>query len=105
MKRVVCSIAVIVLAGLALTGLAESNKPPSTDAVEFAQQTSDLLLATLVAALGQEFNETTVANVEQGKHSIGLIFDNNNPNMRLVGTFSPLDDNNRPQDSFENEAL
>lgn len=105
MKRVVCSIALIVLAGLALTGLAESNKPPSPEAVTFAQQTSDLLTATLVAALLQEFDETTPANVEQGKDSISLVFDNHNPNMRLVGTFGPLDPNNRPQDSFEAEAL
>src|SRR5436190_21537981 len=38
--------------------------PPATDS---AQKTSDLMLNTLFAALGQEFAETTAENVELGK--------------------------------------
>jgi len=105
MKRVMIVSAAVVLIGLALTVFAETNKPPSDSAVQFAQQTSDLLLATLFAALIQEFDETTPENVQQGIQSISLVFDDKNPNMRLVGTFQPLRANDVPQDSFENTAL
>jgi hypothetical protein len=37
-----------------------------------AQRISDLLRATLLAALTQEFDETTVDSVEEGKQSIAL---------------------------------
>jgi len=105
MKRVTCLIAVCILAGLVLTGLAETNKPPSQSAIDFAKQTSNLLTATIFGALIQEFNETNLDNVEQGIQSIGLVFDDKNPNMRLVGTFQPLSANDYPQDSFEYTAL
>ena len=63
------------------------------------------MLATVVAALLQEFAETTPANVEEGKHSISLIFDDRNESMRLVGELEPLRDNDVPQDQFELTAL
>jgi hypothetical protein len=63
------------------------------------------LKATLIAALLQEFAETTPANVPQGIQSIGLIFNDRNTNMRLVGTLQPLSRNDVPQDSFEETAL
>lgn len=87
------------------TAAVRADVPPTTEQVEFAQRTSNLMLATLVAALLQEFAETTPANVEEGKRSISLIFNDRNDDMRLVGTFEPLRDNDVPQDSFESAAL
>jgi hypothetical protein len=87
-------------------GLAPGNDQlPSDEAVAFAQRTSDLLLATLFAALTQEFDETTPDNVEEGKVSIGLVFSDSHTHFRLVGTFAPLRENDRPQDPFERRAL
>jgi len=65
------------------------------------------MLNELVAALFQEFDETTVANVEQGKLAISLIFNDANRDMRLVGTFAPLlgGNNDLPSDAFEEMAL
>jgi hypothetical protein len=80
------------------------NIPPTIGQIEFAQQTSDLMLNTLFAALTQEFNETKPENVEQGKHSISLIFNDKNKDMRLVGTVGPLRESDRPSDSFERQA-
>lgn len=83
----------------------QRHRPPSNDAVAFAQRTSDLLLATLFAALTQEFDETTPANVEEGKKSISLVFSDAHSNFRLVGKLDPLRENDRPQDKFERQAL
>lgn len=91
--------------GVGLTASAhDADGPPSSEQIAFAQRTSDLLLATLFAALTQEFDETTVDNVEEGKRSISLVFNNRNDDMRLVGTFQPLQSHNRPSDSFERKA-
>ena len=90
---------------LTLTTGAHADSPPTPQQVQFAQRTSDLMLATLFAALLQEFAETTPANVEEGKHSISLIFNDKNDDMRLVGTLQPLRPNDAPQDSFERAAL
>ena len=84
---------------------ARADSRPGAAAVIVAQKTSDLMLATLFAALLQEFAETTPANADEGKASISLIFDNANKSMRLVGEKSPLMANDRPQDSFERTAL
>jgi hypothetical protein len=90
----------------AFNAIADSgHNPPSQEQVAFAQRTSDLLLATLVAALTQEFDETTPDNVEEGKRSISLMFNDGNEDMRLVGTFGPLRENDRPRDAFERVAL
>jgi hypothetical protein len=92
--------------GPAPTATADSgHKPPSDEQVAFAQRTSDLLLATLFAALTQEFDETTPDNVKEGKRSISLVFNDGNEDMRLVGTFGPLRENDRPRDNFERVAL
>jgi len=94
-----------LLTGLGLTAIAhDEDNSPSSKQIAFAQRTSDLLLATLFAALTQEFDETTVDNVEEGKQSISLVFNNRNKDMRLVGTFGPLQANNRPRDAFERTA-
>jgi hypothetical protein len=78
--------------------------PPTNERIAFAQQTSDLMVNTLFAALTQEFDETTAANVEQGKQSISLIFNDKNKDMRLVGDIVPLRENDRPSDNFERQA-
>jgi hypothetical protein len=95
-----CFVAVILL-----SPVAHADGPPDAQQVQSAQKTSDLMLATLFAALLQEFAETTPANVEEGKKSISLIFDDQNDSMRLVGRFAPLRFNDVPQDSFEQTAL
>src|SRR3954469_9402182 len=108
----------LIAAGLiAVTGLGISIGPthtaiaddppgrPSDSQVAFAKRASDLMLATLFAALTQEFDETTPANVEEGKRSISLMFNDRNDDMRLVGTLDPLRENDRPRDSFERAAL
>jgi hypothetical protein len=105
-RLLVCGIAAGSLAAaLTLGTTAYADDKPNPPAVLSAQKTSDLLLATLFAALGQEFAETTPDNVEHGKKSISLIFNDSNRDMRLVGTLNPLRVNDVPQDSFETTAL
>ena len=71
-------LAAVMLGCLAMfasfTTMIRADTPPDPQQVQFAQRTSDLMLATLFAALLQEFAETTPANVEEGKKSISLIF-------------------------------
>jgi hypothetical protein len=95
----------VFVIGVGFTTIARGYDYPLASAkVEFAKQTSDLMLNTLFAALTQEFNETTPSNVEQGNHSISLIFNDQNKDMRLVGTVGPLRESDRPSDSFERQA-
>ena len=95
----------LLTAVLVATAAVRADVPPTTEQVQFAQRTSNLMLQTLFAALLQEFAETTPANVEEGKQSISLIFNDRNDDMRLVGTLDPLRDNDVPQDAFEATAL
>lgn len=105
-KPVIFLTLITALAGLAAGMDAKADEdPPSAEAVAFAQRTSDLMTNTVVAALLQEINETTVDNVQEGNLSIGLVFDDANPSMRLVGTLDPLSENDRPRDDFEEDAL
>ncbi len=104
-------IATVLAIGLGVstisTGFAydfNRSKPPSQQQVAFAERTGELMFQTLLAALLQEFKETTDANVEEGKHSISLIFNDKNRDMRLVGTREPLRENDRPKDDFERRA-
>jgi len=92
---------------LAVVPMASADRRPSDDQIAFAERVSDLMLNELVAALFQEFNETTPDNVAEGKQAISLIFDDGNRNMRLIGTFAPLQggNNDRPSDRFERQAL
>ena len=85
--------------------IVRADTPPTPAQIQFAQTSSDLMLATLFAALLQEFAETTPANVEEGKHSISLVFDDRNESMRLVGEVQPLRDSDLPRDPFEVTAL
>jgi hypothetical protein len=108
-QQLLYRIAVIGLAtalGGAVIVRASHDRPPSDREVAFAQQVSDLLLNELVAALFQEFNETTAQNVEHGKQAISLIFNDLNRDIRLVGRFVPQGgDNARPDGAFERRAL
>ena len=105
MKRVIALVLLLTVAGVA--GFGRTDHSPSNEEVAFAQRTSDLLLNELLAALFQEFNETTPHNVEEGKQAISLIFNDDNKDMRLVGAFDPLlgGDNDLPRDAFEEAAL
>jgi hypothetical protein len=105
-KLVLSGIFVLMLVtGFGLAAIADaSDIPPTTEQVAFAEQTNNLMLNTLFAALTQEFDETTPDNVEQGKQSISLIFNDHNNDMRLVGTLDPLRENDRPRDNFERKA-
>jgi hypothetical protein len=80
-------IAAFALVFASSVGLAQQQRvrPPSDEAVAFAQRTSDLLLATLFAALTQEFDETTPANVEEGSRSISLVFSDSHSNFGWSG--------------------
>ncbi len=104
-KLVVGVAFLLTVAGGAGVGLADDS--PSDESIAFAQRTSDLMLNELVAALFQEFNETTPNNVEEGKQAISLIFNNSNRDMRLIGAFPPLRGglNDLPSDSFEQKSL
>jgi hypothetical protein len=86
---------------------ASDDNRPSSRQIEFAQQVSDLMVNEIVAALFQEFDETTPQNVEHGKQAISLIFNDLNRDMRLIGAFGPLlgGANDRPSDRFEQNAL
>ena len=96
----------LVALGLATIAYAHDDDMPSSAQIAAAQDVSALLANEVVAALFQEFNETTAANVEHGKQAISLIFNNRNKDIRLIGTFEPQGGaNNRPSDSFENAAL
>lgn len=106
-NKIVCGLAIAGVAGvLCLSAMAHADDatPPPTAAVTAAQETSNLMLATLFAALTQEFKETTPANANEGKDSISLIF-GQNPNMRLVGNVGPLNPDDKPKDAFETLAL
>lgn len=105
-RLVVCGILVTGAAsGLGLAAMADENaSPPSGEQVASAQRTSDLMLATLFAALTKEFDETTVENAAEGKRSISLVFNDHNEDMRLVGAHEPIQENNLPSDAFERKA-
>ena len=93
---------------LSVGGLAlADNDPPTDEQVAFAKDVYGLMFNEVVAALFTEFNETTPGNVEHGKLSISLIFNNSNRDMRLVGAFGPLlgGSNDLPSDAFEAKAL
>jgi len=106
MTRAFLAVALGYLVAFAsLVTTVRADSAPTQAQVAFAERTSDLMLQTLFAALLQEFAETTPANVEEGKHSISLIFHDRNDHMRLVGELEPLRDNDVPQDRFEESAL
>src|SRR3954468_16539610 len=97
------------MAGVCAIGVAaeahHADHSPADAAVETARETSDLMTNTVVAALLQEIGETTPANAARGSLSIGLVFNDHNRDMRLVGTLQPLSHNDSPADDFERSAL
>jgi hypothetical protein len=105
LKRVIGLVLLLTVAGIASFG--RTDNPPSNEEKDFAKKTGDLLHGELIAALFQEFNETTSENVEQGKQAISLIFNNSNRDIRLIGVFPPLQggNNDLPSDSFERRSL
>jgi hypothetical protein len=99
----VASLIVVGVGGVAIAHA--DNQRPTQANIDFAKGVAQLLQNETVAALLQEFNETTAANAAQGKVAIGLVFDDANPAIRLIGNLSPLDPGNVPRDSFETTAL
>lgn len=109
LERSLCFVTLVVAcSGLVSSTDAEAGSYlcyPTPEAIAFAERTSDLMTNTTVAALLQEIGETTPANVPEGSLSIGLIFDDLNHNLRLVGDIDPLSYNDYPEDAFEDAAL
>jgi hypothetical protein len=105
LNRVLVVLVLLTFVGIA--GFASSDTSPSPGEKDSAKKTSDLLHNELFAALIQEFNETTPANVEEGKRAISLIFNNSNRDIRLIGIVPPLlgGANDLPNDSFERRSL
>jgi hypothetical protein len=109
LKRLTRLVGVAAAAGTCAIGLVaeahHNHNYPTPAEIRFASETSDLMTNTVIAALLQEINETTPANVAQGNLSIGLIFNDKNKDMRLVGRLQPLSYNDYPQDEWERRAL
>ena len=105
MKRVIALV--VLLTVVVVAGFGRADNSPSQEQIASAQNTSQLLNNELFAALIQEFNETTPANVEEGKQAISLIFNNSNRDIRLIGIFGTLQGgyNNLPSDSFERRSM
>ena len=95
-----------LIVGVGAVAIARAdNQRPTQANIEYAKGVAQLLQNEMIAALLQEFNETTAANAAQGKVAIGLIFNDANPAIRLIGNLSPLDPGNVPRDRFETTAL
>ena len=95
-----------LIVGVGAVAIARTaNQPPSQANINYAKGVANLLQNETLAALLKEFDETTAANAAQGKVAIGLIFNDANPAIRLIGNLSPLDPDNVPRDSFERTAL
>ena len=105
-KLSICIFVVFVLAASARVGTAQGgNELPPQQAIDAASEASDLLLSTISAALLQQYAETQPSNVAKASQSIGIVFDDNNHNIRLGGDAAPLSENDLPEDGFENTAL
>ena len=102
-KLTVLSAAVAsLIVGVGAVAIARTgNQPPSQANINYAKGVANLLQNETLAALLKEFDETTAANAAQGKVAIGLMFNDANPAIRLIGNLSPLDPGNVPRDSFE----
>ena len=111
-RRYPALFGLLIAVGLAALGFgsiayARGDDSPSSGQIAAAEDVNTLLANEVVAALFQEFNETTPQNVEHGKQAISLIFNDANRDIRLVGAFGPLQGgaNDRPADRFETRAL
>ena len=103
--RLLSLAVILVFVAVAGRELIAGPPAPSAAAVAFANHVSDAMIDRLVAMLFREFEVTTPANAHIGTAAIGLIFNDRNDDMRLVGTVDPLSENNHPADSFETAAL
>ncbi len=83
----------------------DHDHAPTQAEIDTAAATSDLMTNTVIAAILQEINETTPQNAAEGQVSIGLVFNDRNRDMRLVGQLQPLSANDYPLDQFERDAL
>jgi hypothetical protein len=105
-RSALCKIFATASLGLAVSAGVSADSPPSAAQTAFAEEVAGLLINELVAALFKEFDETTAANVAHGKQAISIIFDDDNRNIRLIGTLQPQGGkNNLPSDGFEKAAL
>ena len=103
MTRTILLLTAILTCGLPVVALVDAFTLQASG--EFAREHIDSQAWTpLFAALTQEFDETEVDNVEEGKQSVSLVFNDQNKDMRLVGTFGPLQANNRSHDAFERKT-
>jgi hypothetical protein len=99
------AVASLILGVGAVAIARTGNQPPPQANIDYAKGVATLLQNQTLAALLQAFNQTTAANAPQGDVAIGLVFDDANPAIRLIGHLSPLDPGNVPRDSFETTAL
>ena len=91
---------------LAFVLVGQADAPPTQEQIEFAQGAMNRLQSELFAALLNEFAATTPENHRQGILAIGIIFDDRNKGIRLVGELAPLGGSNAaPKDSFEEQSL
>ena len=103
--------ALVLVIGLGLTTMATSqafgyhNPRPSEASIASAKKTGIILESRLLAALGQEFSQTTAATAANGSTAISLIFNNKNHDMRLVGTVEPLSRNDYPRNQYEHYVI
>jgi hypothetical protein len=107
-QAVLASVLVIGFGLTAMTGgqAYSYNKPPLTaPAVIYAKETTDILQSRVIAALVNEFANTSPATAAKGSDAISLIFNDKNHNMRLVGTVGPLRRNDYPEDAFEQKVV
>ena len=62
------AVSSLIVVGVGAVAIARADNPRPTQAnIDYAKGTADLLQKEMIAALLQEFNETTVANAAQGK--------------------------------------
>lgn len=87
------------------TEQASHGHQPDPDDQMFASAVADAMIDRLVALLFREFAVTTPDNAAVGTEAISNIFHDSNRLMRLVGDVQPLQNSNRPADSFERDAL
>src|SRR5262245_7096627 len=70
-----------LIVGVGAAAGADNHRPTQAN-IDYAKGVAQLLQNEMIAALLQEFNETTAANAAQGKVAIGLLFDDANRAIR-----------------------
>jgi hypothetical protein len=103
--RVLSLGAILLFVAAAGRELLADPAPPSAAAIQFGSDVADAMIDRIVAMLFREFAVTTAENAHIGSAAIGLVFNDHNDDMRLVGTVGPLSANDNPGDAFETTAL